>query len=497
MSDEAGTAHGITSLVSISHGAGLFLAGKVILQVIGFVTNLVLTRTLGTSLYGIYAYLTVVFSLFRVFTRLGGDKSVLRYLPEHESDPRMQNAMLTIAYGTSLVASVIVAVAVYVFAPDISRLTLDEPLFVDVLRVGAIVLPFNTLANITNYSFRAIERMDYNVLVSSVIEPTLRLVFVGGAVLLGYSVVGAVAGLVVAGILAFVAAALILVRRTDLGELRRPTRSQVTSYYDFSVPLTFSQFGNFLYNRIDILMVGLLLSGSAVGIYNVAVLIAGILVLPLTAFNQLFPPIAAKLYHNEELDELQAVYGTVTRLVFTLALFPALAAILYSGELLRIFGAGFTEGTLVLILFSVAQLANCAVGPSGFLLMMTDHQYLTLGNQLVSGVLNAILNYVFILQFGFIGAAVATASVLTGINVLRVVQVWYLEGMVPYDATFIKPIGAGLASGLVMYLLSLVLGGYALLIAGGMGGGVAFLGVLYLFGFEDEDVDLLKRILSS
>lgn len=494
MSDDAASFDGAASLVSISHGAGLFLGGKAVLQAIGFLTNLVLTRTLGTTLYGLYAYLTVLLSLFQVFTRLGGDKSMLRYLPEYESNPRRQRVMVTIAFATSLIASVLVAGIVWSFAPEISRLTLGDPLFVDVLRVGALVLPFNTLANVTYAVFRAIERMEYDVLASSVLQPTLRLVFVGGAVLLGYSVVGAAAGFVVAGALTFLASVVILVRRTDLWQLRRPSGPQVREYYDFSVPLTFNQIGYFLYNRVDLLMVGLLLSSSAVGIYNIAVLVAGLLVLPLTAFNQLFPPIASKLYHGGDRRELQAVYGTVTRWVFTLALFPGLAAMLYAEEVLRVFGSGFTEGALVLVLFSVAQLTNCAVGPSGFVLMMTDHQYLTMGNQLVSGVLNIVLNYVFILQFGFVGAAVATAGVLTSINVLRVVQVWYLEGMFPYDATFLKPVGAGVASAMVMSGLSLVLGGYTLLVIGGALGAASFLGTLFLLGFEQADVDLLRQL---
>lgn len=493
--DEAGD--GLSSLGSISRGAGLFLIGRACSQVVGFVTNVILTRTLGATLYGIYAYLSVVFSLFRVFTRLGGDKSVLRYLPEYEDDPKMQNVMLTVAFITSLVASVTVSGLVYYFAPLISELTLEELLFVDVLRVGAIVLPFSTLANIIYSSFKAIERMEYNVAVSNIIHPILRLVFVGGAVLLGYSVIGAVAGLVVAGILTFAVSLAVLIRKTDLELFQQPTRSQAKEYYNFSLPLTFNQVGNFLYNRVDILMVGFLLSGTAVGVYNIAVMVAGILALPLSAFNQLFPPIASKLYHRGDYTELESVYRTVTRWIFTISLFPGLAVILYAQEILRVFGEEFTAGVFVLILFTVAQLTNCLVGPSGFLLMMTEHQYLTMINQLSSGILNAILNYILILEYGFIGAAVATATVLASINLLRVGQVWYLEGFFPYDAKYVKPITAGIVSAIGMYLISLVLSQYALLFIGGITGAISFFGCLLLLGFEEEEINLLKQVVPS
>lgn len=492
---EEDPAESIISLSSISHGAALFLGGKVLSRGIGLLTNILLTRILGTNLYGIYAYLSVIFSLARVFTQLGSDKAILRYFPEYEDNLTKQRAILTLAYGTSLAGSLIIAITIYYFAPLISQYTLSEPLFVDVLQVAAIVIPFNTLSKITLSVFKSLERMDYFVGISSVATPVFRLIFIGGAVLLGYSVVGAAAGLVVSGVLTFLLGIIVLGRKTNILSIKRPNVSDSYEYYNFSVPLTFNQLGYFLYNRVDILMVGLLLTGSAVGIYNIAVLLAGILVLPLTAFNQLFPPIASRLYQNGRITELERVYSTVTRWSFTLSLFPSIALILYAENVLKIFGEGFTEGTIILILFTFAQFTNSAVGPSGFMLMMSDNQYLTLINQMGSGVLNALLNYIFILQFGFIGAAVATATILASINLLRVFQVWYLEGIQPYSRSFYKPIVAGAVSAIVLFVASLFFDQYLLLLVGGATGGICFLFVLYSFGVE-EDIRILKQMLS-
>jgi len=405
--------------------------------------------------------------------------------------------VLTLAYGTSLVASIIVAGFVYYFAPTISKYTLSSPLFINVLRIAALAIPFNTLANITYSIFKSIERMDYNIAMSSIANPTLRLIFVGGAVLLGYSLIGATAGLVLSGVVALSLSLVLLVKKTDLGTLCRPTKQITKEYYNFSVPLTLNQVGNILYNRVDIIMVGFLLSGSAVGIYNVAVLVSGLLALPLTAFSQLFPPIASQLYHNGKNEQLDAVYNTVTRWIFTLSLFPGIAVFLYAENILRVFGEGFVEGKMVLTLFVFAQLTNCAVGPSGFLLMMTDRQYLTLFNQLSSGILNMILNYILITNYGFIGAALATAGVLAGINILRAVEVWYLEGMIPYNLTFLKPIAASIFSGVAMYLLSFLFAGYILIGVGLFIGFITFTLSLYLLGIKDEEIDLLRKILQE
>jgi O-antigen/teichoic acid export membrane protein len=485
----------IISLNSISHGAALFLGGKVLSRGIGLLTNIFLTRTLGTNLYGIYSYLGVIFSLARVFTQLGSDKAILRYLPEYEDNIAKKRAILTLAYGTSLVGSLIIALVIYHFAPIISQYTLSDPLFVNALQVAAIVIPFNTLSKISLSVFKSIERMDYFVGISSVATPVFRLIFIGGAVLLGYSVVGAAAGIVVSGVLTFLLGILVLRRQTDLLNIESPNISDSYEYYNFSVPLTFNHLGNFLYNRVDLLMVGFLLTGSAVGIYKIAVLLSGILILPLTAFNQLFPPIASRLYQNGDLEQLEQVYCTVTRWSFTLSLFPTITIILYADEVLNIFGEGFTEGAAVLVLFAFAQFTNSAVGASGYLLMMSDHQYLTLANQLGSGILNALLNYVLILQLGYIGAAVATAITLTSINLLRVSQVWYIEGVQPYNRSFYKPIIAGLSSAIVLFVFSHIFSQYMLIFVGGVAGASCFVSILYLLGLEEEEIRVLKQVL--
>jgi len=111
-------------------------------KAVGFLLNLILTRTIRATLYGIFSYMLVIFSLSRVFTLLGRDKSMLRCLPECDGHPGKQNAIVILAYATSLVGSLAATGLVYVLAPIISAYTLKSPLFINVLRIAALALPF-------------------------------------------------------------------------------------------------------------------------------------------------------------------------------------------------------------------------------------------------------------------------------------------------------------------------------------------------------------------
>lgn len=486
-----------SALTSVSRGAGLFLGGKIGDNALRLIINLLLTHGLGATYFGIYSYGYVIMSLIDRITNLGTDTSVLKFIPQYDDQQTKQNQILGLATLTSLVGSLAISGLLYFSAPYINAYTLHNPLLTDVLQILAIVVPFTTMSNLLQMVFKAIERPEYQVLILNVATPLLQLVCIAIPLALGYELKGATAGSVAAGIVAFLFALGLFVSKTSFRPELRGARNEATEFYNYSLPLTLSQAGAILGNRIDLLMIGIFIAdGSAVGIYKVALVVAGMLVLPLSAFNQIFPPVASRLYSSGEIEELQSLYKQITRWIFSVALFLALAVIIYAKEILVIFGDAYTKGSFIIVLFALGQLANAAVGPSGYLLMMTEHQYLSMVNRWAVGILNVVGNYIFIQEFGLVGAALATALVLFVTNLARVVEVWYTERLFPYSYRFVKPLVAGLASAIVMYGLGRVLSGYVLLVFGGLAGFCAFAVVLFAIGIEEEDREFFDLCLS-
>ncbi|UPM41902.1 flippase [Halocatena salina] len=493
-----------SSLRSVTRGASVFAIGTGLSKALGFVFQVLLTRGLGAELYGIYTYGFTLAMFVVNFADLGTSKAILKFIPQYEDDLLQQNRLLGLAYLTSFGGSLLLGGSLYVFAPTITELTLNDPLLADVLRIFAVFIVFYTLTRTVSSVFQSVERQAYKMLLENVTTQTLRILSAGTALVVGASVVGVTAAIIVGTVLTFGIAAAVFLSRTSFRPTLGGSRGDVREFYDVSLPLTFLDAGRLLYRRIDVLMVGFLLSASSgVGVYNIATVLASLLRLPLTGFNQLFPPIASRLYSNGEIEELQSMYTMVTRWTFTISLLPAAATLVYAEELLGIFGTAFTTGVTVLLLFVLGELMNALAGPSNYMLIMTDHQYVSMVNEWVLGVLNVVLNYLFISWFGLVGAALATVSVLSVINFVRVVEVWYLEGLVPYSLKFFKPIFAGVGAGAVMFGLKTFLSGYLLLVIGGAVGALVFALGLFALGIEQEDkeffvesVPALESVLS-
>jgi O-antigen/teichoic acid export membrane protein len=361
----------------------------------------------------------------------------------------------------------------------------------------ALLLPLKTLLKLTSNVFRGVELIRYDVIVNDLLNPLARVGAVGVVLLLGYSLIGVVSALAIGGAIVLAIAIVFLV--SSIGLKPSFSRDQVSlrEYYDYTLPLSVQGIGALFYQRADVFMVGYFLDDSAVGVYTIAMLLSTLTLFPLNGFNQLAPSVISRLYGADEHEELQRVYETITRWTFSASLLIAIGTISYRTELLSVFGPAFTTGQRVLILFVIGQLVSASVGPSGNLLMMTNHQYLTSANVIVGGAANVVLNYYFIQQFGLIGAALATATGLGVLNSVLLVEVWYFEGLYPYSASFIKPMLAGIATAAVMAGFSAILSSLPLLFAGGAAGSVTFVLVLIGLGVEDEERKFAEQIIRS
>ena len=485
------------ALRSVVRGAGAQVVGLGTTRILGFVTTFLLTSSLGASLYGVYSFGKTLISIAATITNLGTDQSIVRFVPQYDQHTA-RNRVIGLATLTSFVGSIVVGATLYLSAPLVTRLTLDQPILVTVLRLFALILPFTTLTGCIASVFRGLELPGYQILSQTVSRQVFRLIATATVVAIGATLVGVVAAAVVAWVLTFLFAVGLFFYRTDLKPGLAGTEPGLKEFYNFSVPLTMSDAGGLLQNKVDVLMVGFFLSGSAVGIYNLSSVLTQILTLPGIGFNTIYPSIAARMYSNDELADLEALFTQVTRWTFTLSLLPAIGLLVYSGEVLSIFGKGFSTGEIVLSLFVIGQFSITATGPTGYTLMMTDHQYFVLFDRWSLATANAVLNYLFITRFGLAGAAFATAIVSVSTSIIRVWGIWYLEGLFPYSLKFLKPIAAGLVSGAILLSWQIFspFSGIILLVIGGGTGAMTFILVLIVVGIEPEDREFFTDIVS-
>jgi hypothetical protein len=133
----------LQELTEVSHGAVLSLGGVSAQKVLLFLTNLVLTASLSVSAYGAYALAWRITRILVRFAPSGPTPTLVRFLPEYRNEPKRQDRVVGLAYLTTFVASVAIAMGVGVFADRINAATIQHPTFPTLLRFLGVLLPLN------------------------------------------------------------------------------------------------------------------------------------------------------------------------------------------------------------------------------------------------------------------------------------------------------------------------------------------------------------------
>jgi O-antigen/teichoic acid export membrane protein len=130
----------------------------------------------------------------------------------------------------------------------------------------------------------------------------------------------------------------------------------------------------------------------------------------------------------------------------------------------------------------------------GYVLQMSGKQDIELVNALVMLITNVALNFWLIPIYGILGAAMATGASYAVINIARLMEVYMLLRIHPYDTNYHKPFVAGFAVILLSVLLlifnvsqTIWLFGMVILI-------IIYFIVLYFLGLEYEDKMIWETI---
>jgi len=412
--------------MSLSERLASGLKASLLAQAVFTISNgalvVLLTRTLGDQGYGLLNFALSILGVAAIFGTLGLPKSAARYVTEYaETDETQLPYILrdTLRYLLVLVAVVGVALAA-LSAPIASFL--DTPALAPLLLVGVAFVALRALTQFLKLTFQGFNRVTLSALVRSV-SSVGRVTFAVGFVLLGFGAMGALWGYVVGFALAAVVGLALLYTRFYVRFDRAEAREEGLSrrILEYSVPLTATRGANVLDKKVDMILVGALVSTPAVAYYALAKQIANFVSMPATSLGFTISPAVGEQKIGQRGERAARLY--VQSLEHVLLLYvPAAVGLALVAEptVHTVFGAAFMPAVPVVQVFAVFVLLNAITKITSDGL---DYLGRARERAIVKGgtaTANFLLNLALIPLFGVVGAAVATVltySVYTGVNV--------------------------------------------------------------------------------
>jgi len=215
---------------------------------------------------------------------------------------------------------------------------------------------------------------------------------------------------------------------------------------NFSFPVWLSGMMAKFQGNIQTIFIGSLSTIAGVGIFSVASQITSVSGEFSSAINTSSKPIIAELHERGDLSQMERIYQATNKWVITMQLPIFLMMILLPTTILSIFGESFTGGATALIILAVADLLNTATGMGGVIIDMTGYTRLKLINSLARLALYIVFDLLLIPKWGLLGAAIAVLAGEGMINIARLVEVYVIFKMWPFDNSLFKPLAAGLVA---------------------------------------------------
>ncbi|MFC0298676.1 flippase [Geobacillus jurassicus] len=361
--------------------------------------SLVCTRLYGAEAFGQYTYAFTLVTFVTIFAVAGLDNGLIYYIP------KVGNKYVTLSIIVSTVLSIIFILITSLFVKD-QFVKLMLPL----------VLLF-ALEQIFFSIYRAEGKIREFYIFNGFISMLMRILLI----VLFYFIFGSnVENIALAVYISLMFSVLVYFYQNKSSFKKF---SYNKNFLKYSFPLVIASIAGTIMDKIDIIMLGMMLTKKEVGIYQITVQITNMIAMYLLIFNTVFAPKISQLYHSHKIQELRRIYILSTRVLGLFSLITIIGLIGLSKYILELFGQEFIEGQVALIFRGIGQFINVAVGSVWIMLSMTGKPKLHVYGNLFACLINIGLNYLLIPIYGISGAAFASMIALSFVNILGYILV--------------------------------------------------------------------------
>ncbi|HZU69716.1 MAG TPA: oligosaccharide flippase family protein [Ktedonobacteraceae bacterium] len=463
ISKQQGTATPVmaSEITGAASNASIVGLGNIAGYVFKYANNLLIQRGLHASFFGLYSLSMSVVTLVSSIFDLGMDNAMIRYMAIYRGKKQTHLLRTLTIFCTTLVSitGILGGLLVLFFATPLATLQ-NKPDIAPFLQYMAPLVPLLCLQTVWLGGLQGLKEFKQRVLIQRFVIPLSTFLLMLIAILFFRNITGIVIvtflGVLLTDVINLYFLFRAVSRLTKAGMVENETY-QAREWMGFAVPNFLTTIISTVLDSVDTLLLAFYVPAAAIGQYAAGLKITGFISMPLSTINVIFTPTIAELYAKKEMQKLSAMFKIMTKWSVVLCLPIFGISVIFAAPLLEISGRDFVSGAGILIVLAIGDILTVAGGSGGYMLLMTGHQKVSVFNSLAVVILNVVLGIILTQHYGAFGTAISTSAALIAINAARVVEIQLLLKMHPYRLDMLKPLGAGLISGLFTAILLFLL----------------------------------------
>lgn len=383
---------------------GYIVIANVIILVIGIIQFPVLTKGLGPSLYGALSLVTVTVSLVTPFAQLGFTAGIVRFLSPEKNEGVIREDFYSSCILV-LLFSLFLSFGVWVFSNKLAVEVLHDIELARYLRLGPVVILNTALSGIALAYFRMRQQIGLFTFFN-LVGNVIRVFFVLGVLLLGYSLGEVIWAIIVSGFVEnFTAFSLIF----HSLKIKLPKFINMKKYLKWGLPLIPSTILVWILSASDRYMVGYFLGTTATGIYSAGYNIGQYACFAIDPINTVLFPVISKTYDKGKIKE------TISHLEYSLKYLIMIVipsafglSILANPLILTLSTKEFINGTEIVPWIAFSAVFQVFYRVAFHIVTLEGKTINALWLLGVPSITNIILNLITIPVIGTSGAAIST-----------------------------------------------------------------------------------------
>jgi O-antigen/teichoic acid export membrane protein len=415
-------------------GSFKLFIGIAISSILTAVSVIIVTNLLGPDNWGIVAASLIYPSLLTLFKDWGIHSAMVKYLAQYKSEDRPQNVKNVMVAGllfqliTGVVLTLITFLLADVMAARLETANYSQAAIKPLIEVASFTILADSFLKISQSTFVGLERMEFHSL-TTILNSGIRCFLAPLLVILGYNLLGALQGQVVAqlsaGIIGLVIFLVFFLRKqlkAELGELHLKTTLKTMLRYGLPLSVSAIAAGFLPQFYRDLLTQSLVDYSGPLGNFDAAFNFTVVITFFTFPIGTVLLPAFSKLKSKGEENILRVVFRSSVKYAALLTIPVTLMVMVLSEPLvLAVYGTKYSQAPFFLALycsiFLYSGIGNLSLG--GFL-NGQGKTYVTMRLAFLSLGLGLFFGWILIPLFGVVGLIVATTttsfpSIVTGL----------------------------------------------------------------------------------
>jgi O-antigen/teichoic acid export membrane protein len=395
-----------------------------------FLTTVIITRLFGLGVYGNYSLVFTIAQATALLFTLGIPNTLIKIIGNHNFTYSKAKKLLIKGLKIALLLSLFPVLFFYFGAEFLSNKVFDNPKLINYFLIITLSLPLFIVHEIFLYFFIATRNFLKFNLFMFVVPNVLLLLFLFGFYVLDKSGHYTFLAFALAILVTVIAATITIFEWNPAKEELSFTTIELLKT---ASPLLFSGLLLYLLNWTDVIILGIMVDDTQLGIYNIAFKVGSVGFLIIVSVSTITTPKMAQLYGENNMAELKKLTHNSTRLIAILSIPIVGIVIVFSKYILSFFGSEAVLGSSTLIIISLGVLFSAMAGNVDQILNMTNNQTILRNITIVCFFINVIFNVILIPIYGIKGSALA--SLITNV-LINVLCVYYIKKRLGFYTLF-------------------------------------------------------------